>query len=85
MLFVPTTETTFLYSSGKESSVTPCLIETTLASSNLETKSYSYTELLKNWFSNSEPSFFCTTIELRLTSFKDFSIRKLDERILKHP
>lgn len=73
MLFVPTTETTFLYSSGKESSVTPCLIETALASSSLETKSYSYTELLKYWFSNSEPSFFCTTIELRLASFKDFS------------
>lgn len=58
MLFVPTTETTFLYSSGKESSVTPCLIETALASSSLETKSYSYTELLKYWFSNSEPAFF---------------------------
>ena len=72
MLFVPTTETTFLYSSGKESSVTPCLIETVLVSSSLETKSYSYTELLKYWFSNSEPAFFCTTIELRLTSFKDF-------------
>ena len=58
VLFVPTTETTFLYSSGKESSVTPCLIETALASSSLETKSYSNTELLKYWFSNSEPSFF---------------------------
>lgn len=58
MLFVPTTETTFLYSSGKESSVTSCLIETALASSSLETKSYSNTELLKYWFSNSEPSFF---------------------------
>ena len=64
VLLVPITETTFLYSLGKESSVTPCLIETTLASFNLETNSYSYTEFPKDVCSNSEPSFFCTTIEL---------------------
>ncbi len=74
MLFVPTTETTFLYSSGKESSVTPCLIETALASSSLETKSYSYTELLKYWFSNSEPSFFFFVLQSNSDSphLKDF-------------